>query len=250
MVSSRVTLKKCLPNDARGKIKSMLYRKKKKDKKKFMPSYTEVNFLKKVLSTFDISAKTWEEWLSLWDGILYTGFSTDIIRDQKTRAEKLVDIIDKQNIRGEDVAITMMDGHGRQWISILIEFKKRGYDLKKVYLRLVDIDDAVNEWHELFFPPLLTEVIRSTPCEGGIYNELVPANGILYMNFCGLNGTNQKLLNRLTILKERGMLSRTMVSFSSRGGNNPRTYNFIKEIGNEVCSRGHRGMGFHTFAFD
>ena len=161
----------------------------------------------------------------------------------------IADMLDAQNLIGERFTITMMDGHGRQWLATLLELQSRGYDLEKVHLRIVDIDDAVNDWHELFFPSSYTTVIRSTPDEGGIYKEDVPEKGILYMNFCGLGGTNAILESRIKEFQEAGVLSKTIVSISSRGGDNPDTYDFLTGLGTEVCSRGSKGMGFHTFTF-
>lgn len=119
-----------------------------------------------------------------------------------------------------------------------------------MHLKLIDIDDAGNDWHELFFPSSYTTVVRSTPDKGGIYKEDVPEKGILYMNFCGLGGTNAILESRLKEFEDSGVLSRTMVSISSRGGANPATYDFLTRLGTEVCSRGKWNMGFHTFTFE
>ena len=146
----------------------------------------------------------------------------------------------------------MMDGHLRQWGAILRQMKNEGFILENVRLRIVDIVDSVNQWHELFLPKSYATVVHGTPEQGGIYAEEVPEKGVLYMNFCGLGRTNARLEARLEYLKKKGVLTRTIVSMSSRGGQNPETYGRLKKMegAEEVCKRGKKGMGFHTFAFD
>jgi hypothetical protein len=219
-------------------------------KNPFQPSSAQVSFLKKhVLSNWCLPSN-WDEWIEMWDhnDILYTGHKSAVIGDQQKRAIEMANILGKLDL-SQEITVTMMDGHGRQWLAALKEFKKRGFDLNKVKLRIVDINDDVNDWHELFFPSGYTTVVRSTVADGGIYKENVPTNGLLYMNFCGLDGTNEILERRLNVLQENGVLGQTMVSLSSRGGENPTTFEVLKSMGHEVCSRGTKGMGFHTFAF-
>ena len=227
------------------------YAKTREGDNKFMPSSAQVSYLKKHILSKWCLPSNWDEWIDLWKtgSALYTGFKSAVKTDQKKRAVAIADMLDAQNLIGERFTVTMMDGHGRQWLATLLELQSRGYDLEKVHLRIVDIDDAVNDWHELFFPSSYTTVIRSTPDEGGIYKEDVPEKGILYMNFCGLGGTNAILESRIKEFQEAGVLSKTIVSISSRGGDNPDTYDFLTGLGTEVCSRGSKGMGFHTFTF-
>lgn len=217
----------------------------------FMPSSVQVDNLKsRILSNWCLPSN-WYEWIELWqDDILYTGFDRAIRRDQKNRAKAIVSKLTSLGLKGKEVTITMMDGHGRQWLAILIELREQGFDLNMIRLRIVDIVDSVNDWHDLFFPKGMTTVVRSTIEQGGIFLEEAPKNGVLYMNFCGLKGTNKILEDRITALKEAGTLSRTFVSISSRGGGNPETYDHLKKIGNLVSNRGAKGIGFHTFSFD
>ena len=228
------------------------YAKTRDGDNKFMPSSAQVSYLKKHILSKWCLPSNWVEWIDIWKtgSALYTGFKSAVKTDQKKRAVAIADMLDAQNLIGERFTVTMMDGHGRQWLATLLELQSRGYDLEKVHLRIVDIDDAVNEWHKLFFPSSYTTVVRSTPDKGGIYKEDVPEKGILYMNFCGLGGTNAILESRLKEFKASGVLSRTMVSISSRGGANPATYDFLTGLGTEVSSRGKRNMGFHTFTFE
>lgn len=217
----------------------------------FQPSSAQVSFLNNHILSKWCLPSNWDEWIEMWhhNDILYTGYELDVIGDQQKRAVEMANILAKLDLSHE-ITVTMMDGHGRQWLAALKEFKKRNFDLNKVKLRIVDINDDVNDWHEIFFPKGYTTVVRSTVADGGIYKEDVPTNGLLYMNFCGLDGTNDVLENRLNVLQENGVLRKTMVSLSSRGGKNPKTFDFLKSIGHEVCSRGSKKMGFHTFAFD
>lgn len=241
-----------VPEGEREKAKAYVeYNRRQEGDNKFMPSSTQVSYLKNHILSKWCLPSDWYEWIEVWGrDILYTGFKDEVIKDQRTRATNIVDMIDDQRLGDQDFTITMMDGHGRQWLATLLELKNRNYNLKKVHLRIVDIDDAVNDWHELFFPSSYTTVVRSTPEEGGIYKEDVPERGILYMNFCGLGGTNDILKTRLKEFKASGVLSKTLVSISSRGGPNPATYDFLKGLGTEVCSRGKKNMGFHTFRFE
>ena len=226
-------------------------RDEKRNNNRFMPTNAQVDYLEKHIVSQWCLPSNWEEWIELWNtnDILYSGLKKAVQRDQQSRAKNIADMLDSQNLQGQKFTITMMDGHGRQWMTILLELQRRKYDLSLVHLRIVDINDAVNRWHKIFFPRSCATIVCSTPDEGGIYVENVPKNGILYMNFCGLGGKNSELKTRLNEFKRTGDLSRTIVSFSSRGGVNPSTYDFLKSLGKEVCCRGTKGMGFHTFSF-
>jgi len=221
---------------------------------RFMPTPTQVSSLQsQILSKWCLPVN-WEEWLELWgtDNVLYHGYENAVIKDQQKRATHVVDILKNYNF-DEEVTVVMMDGHLRQWGAILRQMKNEGFNLENVRLRIVDIVDSVNQWHELFLPKSYATVVHGTLEQGGIYAEEVPEKGVLYMNFCGLGRTNARLEARLEYLKNKGVLTRTIVSMSSRGGQNPKTYDWLKkEIGGakEVCKRGKKGMGFHTFAFD
>lgn len=219
------------------------------DGNSFKPSSPQVAyFLKEITAKWCLPAD-WKEWVELWDhnDILYTGFKPAVITDQKKRAKTMVDIADSQKLKGSGkFTVTMMDGHGRQWLAALKEFRARGYDINNIILRIVDIDPSVNAWHTAFFPSSGTEVVDQS-----IYLENVPGRGMLYLNFCGLCGSNDELTNRLANFELRGELSKVMVSMSSRAGKNPDTYYHLKGMAGvkEVCKRGKVGLGFHTFAW-
>ena len=221
---------------------------------RFMPTPTQVSSLKsRILSRWCLPVN-WEEWLELWGtgNVLYHGYEDAVVNDQEKRAEHVVKILKKNFGVDKEVTIVMMDGHLRQWGAILKQMKDEGFNLENVRLRIVDIVDSVNQWHELFLPKSYATIVHSTPEKGGIYAEEVPVNGVLYMNFCGLGRTNEILKTRLKYLKRNGVLKRTIVSMSSRGGQNPETFDWLKKMegSKEVCKRGKKGMGFHTFAFD
>ena len=214
---------------------------------KFMPSSTQVDFFKKELLSRWRMPSSWDEWIDLWDrhDVLYTD-DERVLVDQQKRAKLATDILINSGLKNKNVSITMMDGHGRQLLTILKSLRSNGFDLTKVHLRIVDKDPDVNNWHKVFFPSTMT-----TPIKGSIYDEGVPPNGILYLNFCGLNGTNRQLIEFIQDHEKLGDLSRVMLSFSSRRGENPKTYQYFNDMKNaeEKCNRGPPGMGFHTFYF-
>lgn len=239
-----------IPQSLRLKAQQYIkyYQENQPKENRFMPCKLQCESLKKVLLNLNIKMPSnWYEFIDLWDynNILYTITDNPLVMiDQQIRANKIIDKMQLQPTTNKQIKITLMDGHGRMVLELLKVLQKKKYNLNNVYIRIIDIDPYVNQWHELCFPTKFTEVVHSD-----IYNEQ-NIYDLFYMNFCGLQNSNNKLIQFLKTQQENNNLSKVIVSFSIRGknnnNNNKTLTTLLKEYNGDIISE--RNL-FKTIAF-
>jgi len=132
------------------------------------------------------------------------------VSDQDMRAET---IINKMKLLNKRRLVTM-DGHGRFLLSFVHKLIELEENLCEWNIELIDIDEYVHKWHELYLPQWVLS--RS----GNIMDIATPEyladhNAFLYMNFCGVGNQYEKLLQFILNMHKRN--ETFMLSYSKRG---------------------------------
>ncbi len=154
------------------------------------PSEYQVNILKyyKELG-FDMSSLPLDEWCAVirhFDGFLMDGHTYDLYKRSTRVFDIWAEIHSKSTIAGKmNVPLVLMDGHGR-FVSRILQMVAKKND-KDFILEIVDLDPTITEWHELFFPSSNVQ----SKCNN-ILDYPTDCN-LVYMNFCGLHGQNDKI---------------------------------------------------------
>lgn len=142
----------------------------------------------------------------------------------RMRVKLFVAMIQKNSITN----LVILDGHGRFLFALLEAlFKTKEPSLMNIEITVVERDQSVHEWHQLFFP-------RDVRCvRGDIYShQSIPRQETLtYFNFCGIGGASglEQFLTQLH--------SSCLLSFSTRG--------FRGERSLERFFPSHLRRGFH-----
>ena len=188
-------------------------------KHQFEITEDQVKILNKSSIKFsEIDPKLWLKIVWHNDGTFLFPSSTsqkvrnNIIKDQMTRADAIVNYMIQNNI----FKIRTMDGHGRFVMCLLNSLENHQVNINDYQIELIDINRNVTDWHKIFMP---SNVKVITDQNGNGYNilesELDFSETCLYLNFCGIGSFLDDLNNYL--LNKTNDIYKIFLSFSSRG---------------------------------
>jgi hypothetical protein len=134
------------------------------------------------------------------------------VDNQIRRAKILVRMLE---VDQKKTSVTLMDGHGRFLYCFLeVLLRSKSERVRNIEIIVVEKDDFVHQWHELFFPQDVKKV------KGDIFKQTdrCSESNLFYFNFCGIGGEKGRLrlINFLNSQVYSPGDDCCLVSFSSR----------------------------------
>jgi hypothetical protein len=184
---------------------------------RFQPKKRQVTVLRNTLATVRVSHPSLvpfsyrglsnRQWLNSFraNPFLYWGLDEVTIRDEEARALAIVEELCRTGQRH----VTMMDGHGRMLHKILSCIQECvPAILDEVTFSIIDLDRTVHAWHELFFPSSVQNFCAN------LFDVPEMLTGIVYLNFCSIGGSAERLIGEIRRLTENGQS--VMLSYTTR----------------------------------
>ena len=183
------------------------------DKNRLMPSKLQNEMLSKISldMKFCDSNELWFYMMNPCYDFMFDAFDKrhrkKAMKDQYNRASDIIDKMQKNNQKH----IITMDGHGRFILTFMRCLHEKGEKLNDWKFTVIDIDEEVNKWHNMFLPKTFT-------CEQHdiltYLNQHTTTEKFIYLNFCSIpSGLKEKCYETLSKLKTKKSI---IVSFSIR----------------------------------